>query len=85
MSRLFVAITLSDEIRKTVNQTLHEMKQCGIKGNYSPTANLHLTLAFIGEIREPEQVRKFNWSGYKFREDLSSDTEYVFVTSSHEY
>ena len=56
MSRLFVAITLSDEIRKTVNQTLHEMKQCGIKGNYSPTANLHLTLAFIGEYPNAEPV-----------------------------
>ena len=73
MSRLFVAITLSDEIRKTVNQTLHEMKQCGIKGNYSPTANLHLTLAFIGEIREPEQVmevlKTVSWKPFKLSLD----------------
>ena len=73
MSRLFVAITLSDEIRKTVNQTLHEMKQCGIKGNYSPTANLHLTLAFIGEIREPEQVmdalKTISWKPFRLSLD----------------
>lgn len=73
MSRLFVAVTLSDEIRKSVNQTLHEMKQCGIKGNYSPTANLHLTLAFIGEIREPEQVmdalRTVTWKPFKLSLD----------------
>lgn len=73
MSRLFVAITLSDEIRKTVNQTLHEMKQRGIKGNYSPTANLHLTLAFIGEIREPEQVmevlKTVSWKPFKLSLD----------------
>ena len=56
MSRLFVAIMLTDEMRKTVTGTLHEMKKLGIKGNYSPTGNLHLTLAFIGEVKEPETV-----------------------------
>ena len=56
MSRLFVAIMLSDELRKTVTQSLHEMKKAGIKGNYAPTGNLHLTLAFIGEMKEPEKV-----------------------------
>ena len=33
----------------------------------------------VNDIREPEQVREFDWSGYSFREDLSSETEYVFV------
>ena len=28
---------------------------------------------------EPEEVKAFDWSGYRFREDLSSDKEYVFV------
>ena len=30
-------------------------------------------------ITEPEQIKAFDWSGYRFREDLSSDAEYVFV------
>ena len=56
MSRLFVAIMLSDELRKTVTQSLHEMKKAGIKGNYAPTGNLHLTLAFIGEYPSADAV-----------------------------
>ena len=30
-------------------------------------------------IQSPEQIRKFYWSGYHYREDLSSETEYVFI------
>ena len=30
-------------------------------------------------ITEPEEIKTFDWSGYRFREDLSSDKEYVFV------
>ena len=30
-------------------------------------------------ITEPEQIKAFDWSGYRFREDLSSDAEYIFV------
>ena len=57
MSRLFVAIQLSDEIKKAVTASLHEMKKQGIGGNYVPTGNLHLTLAFIGETKETEAVK----------------------------
>ena len=28
---------------------------------------------------EPEQIKAFNWSGYRFDEERSSDTEYVFI------
>ena len=27
-------------------------------------------------VNEPEQIKAFDWSGYLFREDLSSDEEY---------
>ena len=30
-------------------------------------------------IIEPERIKAFDWSGYRFREDLSSDEKYVFV------
>ena len=56
--RLFVAITLSDEMKKSITGTLHEMKKSGIHGNYVPTKNLHLTLAFIGECRDAEAVKE---------------------------
>ena len=57
MSRIFVAIGLSEEMKKAVTATLHEMKKLGIKGNYAPTGNLHLTLAFVGEVKDPDTVR----------------------------
>ena len=55
--RLFVAIPLSDEMKKSITSLLHEMKQKGIKGNYVPLQNLHLTLAFIGETDDPGRVK----------------------------
>ena len=56
--RLFIAITLSDELKKSVTSVLHEMKKQGIRGNYVPVQNLHLTLAFIGETRETDAVKE---------------------------
>ena len=55
--RLFVAIQLSDEIKKNITGTLHDLKQKGVKGNYVPMQNLHLTLAFIGETKDPGAVK----------------------------
>ena len=54
--RLFVAIQLSDDMKKTITGTLHDMKQKGVKGNFVPTQNLHLTLAFIGEVKDAGAV-----------------------------
>ena len=56
--RLFVAIQLSDEMKKSITGTLHEMKKQGIKGNYVPLNNLHVTLAFIGETDDPGAVKE---------------------------
>ena len=56
--RLFVAISLSEELKRSITGTLHEMKKAGIHGNYVPTQNLHLTLAFIGECRDADAVKQ---------------------------
>ena len=71
--RLFAAIQLSDEMKKTITGTLHEMKQKGIRGNYVPLQNLHLTLAFIGETNDPGAVKEAlkNVSFKQFRLSLS--------------
>ena len=58
MMRLFVAIQLSDELKKKITGSMHEMKKQGIRGNYVPAQNLHLTLAFIGETNEPDNVKE---------------------------
>ena len=36
---------------------MHEMKKAGVKGNYAPKQNLHLTLAFIGETDDVSAVK----------------------------
>ena len=56
--RVFVAITLSSELKKTITGTLHDLKQKGVKGNYVPVQNLHLTLAFIGETDKSGAVKE---------------------------
>ena len=56
--RLFVAITLSKELQTSLTGMMHEMKKAEIKGSYTPTANLHLTLAFLGEVEDPEVIKE---------------------------
>ena len=54
--RLFIAIQLSDEMKKSVISTMHELKKAGVKGSYVPSQNLHVTLAFIGETEDSGAV-----------------------------
>ena len=56
--RLFIAIRFTDEVKKALLGTMHDLKQKGIKGSYTAGDNLHLTLAFIGETREKDEVKR---------------------------
>jgi len=56
--RLFVAIELSEEMKKAAVQILHSLKQNGVKGNYTPVQNLHMTLCFIGEVSDSKAVEE---------------------------
>ena len=56
--RLFIAIQLSDEIKKALVGCMHDLKKQGVEGNYVPAQNLHLTLAFIGEYNDPAKVKQ---------------------------
>lgn len=47
--RLFIAISLSDEIRKSLVKTQDFLSRHGIRGSLVPRENLHMTLTFIGE------------------------------------
>lgn len=50
------------------------------KGVYAKMARGEMVryMAGIGA-KEPEQMKTFNWSGYRYSKERSSDTEYVFV------
>jgi len=55
--RLFVAIRLSEEMNTSIISVMHDLKQKGVKGNYTPAKNLHLTLCFIGETKDAAAVK----------------------------
>ena len=55
--RLFVAIELDDSMKKIITGTMHELKKCGVRGSYVASNNLHLTLAFIGEVENVPEVK----------------------------
>ena len=56
--RLFIAIQLSEEMKKALVDCMHDLKKQGVTGNYVPAQNLHLTLAFIGEYDNPRKVKE---------------------------
>ena len=54
--RLFIAIQFNDEIIEALNELQEDLRDQGMEGHYSSRENLHLTLAFIGEYSDPEEV-----------------------------
>ncbi len=54
--RLFVAIKLNDDIKDVLANIQDSWMFSGVKGNYTLTDNMHLTLAFIGEYEQPYDV-----------------------------
>ena len=54
--RLFIAIELSKPMKDALINAQNEMYDAGVRGNYTPEENLHLTLAFIGEYPEADTV-----------------------------
>lgn len=54
--RLFIAIRLNKIMKDALIDAQNQMYENGVRGNYSPVENLHLTLAFIGDYPNPEDV-----------------------------
>jgi len=54
--RLFIAIKLNPDLRNTLTDVQQHLIRRGIRGNYTNTDNLHITLAFIGDYDEPDFV-----------------------------
>lgn len=48
--RLFIAINFTTEVKKQLYQIIKYLSKEAIKGNFTKTSNLHLTLAFLGEV-----------------------------------
>lgn len=54
--RLFIAICFDEEMLDSLVEIQDDLIRSGVKGNYTPRENLHMTLAFIGENDDPEQI-----------------------------
>lgn len=54
--RLFIAINFDENILKALTGFQRELKDLGVRGNFSKRENLHITLAFIGEYNDPDKV-----------------------------
>ncbi len=56
--RLFIAICFDDNMLDALSEIQDDLIRCGVEGNYTPRENLHMTLAFIGEYDDPEQIEE---------------------------
>lgn len=54
--RLFIAINFDQNMKEALEDLQDKLKARGIRGNYTRAENLHLTLAFIGEYKNPDKV-----------------------------
>ncbi len=54
--RLFIAIRLNQKMKQTAREVQDTFRLQGVRGNYIPSENLHITLAFIGEYGDPDAV-----------------------------
>ena len=54
--RLFVAIQLNEKVKHSLLSIQEKLRRLGVRGNYTPPENLHLTLAFIGDYPKPDSV-----------------------------
>lgn len=79
--RLFIAIELNDRLKDELCVIQKRLKLRGMRGNFTIRENMHLTLAFIGEYSDPEQVSdalnevffepmKLTLDGFGFFKDL---------------
>ena len=90
--RLFIAIMLSDDMKKSVIGTMHELKKADVRGSYVQAQNLHVTLAFIGETKDAAAIKaamqtisckpfrmadNLLWVGIKGNQGLNKLAKYV--------
>ncbi|MCR5487124.1 MAG: RNA 2',3'-cyclic phosphodiesterase [Lachnospiraceae bacterium] len=54
--RLFIAIQFEENILDALTDFQADLKSQGVTGNYTKRENLHITLAFIGDYGNPDEV-----------------------------
>ena len=56
--RRSIAIPFSGEFKGELIRVQNEMKVNGVRGNFSRPENLHVTVAFLGEVKDPAPAMK---------------------------
>ena len=56
--RLFIAICFEENMLDALGEIQDDLMRGGVNGNYTSRENLHMTLAFIGEYDDPEQIEE---------------------------
>ncbi|MCR5094985.1 MAG: RNA 2',3'-cyclic phosphodiesterase [Lachnospiraceae bacterium] len=54
--RLFIAINFDNSILEALTDFQEDLRVQGVTGNYTGRENLHITLAFIGDYGNPDEV-----------------------------
>lgn len=54
--RLFIAIPFDPPVLDALSAAQSSLKSRGVRGGYTPRQNLHMTIAFLGEVRDPRPV-----------------------------
>ena len=56
--RVFIAIILTEEMKCALGNVIHDMKKSGSRGNFTIPDNMHITLAFIGEVADVTEIEE---------------------------
>jgi len=54
--RLFIALPVTDGMRRALLQTETLLRKKGVTGRFTPPENLHMTLVFLGNVSDPAPV-----------------------------
>ncbi|MBO4920815.1 MAG: RNA 2',3'-cyclic phosphodiesterase [Lachnospiraceae bacterium] len=80
--RLFIAIKLDDNMVASLSEYLDDMRAAGVRGNFTKPENIHITLAFIGEYGNPQDVldvmEKVDFCPFKISLDRTGDFGELF-------
>lgn len=55
--RIFIAIRLTEAFKASIIDAQEELREQGVRGNFTRPENLHLTLAFIGETDRIDDIK----------------------------
>ncbi len=66
--RCFVAIALPNEVQQSLARAQTRLKRTGLKAKWVPPENIHLTLAFLGDVLLDRIKRR----GLEFEQDMDS-------------